>query len=192
MAREQKEQEHQDDPFSPQQQQEQPLQIQIAPGILTLSKTSAERFHQQMRAMILNTGYGAFEYLETINFFVKVKEYISGNKQSKIPEDKELIGFIREEIMKHPKGVFTTARGVKFEAAETGTSYDFSQCGDPVLIALEAQHEQISEALKSRKEFLKTVPIEGITTVDKESGEASTVYPPSKSSNSSYKVTLPK
>jgi len=170
----------------------QPQEIKIRAGILTLSKTSAEQFHQQMRTMILNTGYGAFEYLETINFFIKVKDFISGNKQSKIPEDKELISFIREEIMKHPKGVFTTPRGVKFEAAETGTQYDFSKCNDPILASLEAQHEQIAEQLKARKEFLRTLPIEGLTVVDEETGEGSKIYPPSKSSNSSYKVTLPR
>jgi hypothetical protein len=142
--------------------------------------------------MMLNTGFGACEYLETINFFAKVKDYISGNAQSKIPADKELVGFIRDEILKHPKGKFTTARGVIFEAAETGTSYDFSKCEDPMLIDLEVQKVEADERLKARKEFLKTVPIEGLTVVDEESGETSKVYPPSKSSNSSYKVSLPK
>jgi len=50
----------------------------------------------------------------------------------------------------------------------------------------------VDEALKARKEFLKTVPIEGLTVVDTASGETVTVYPPSKSSNSSYKVSLPR
>lgn len=186
MARSQQEQEYEA------HEQEQPREVQIVPGILTLSKTNAEQFHQSMRQMILNTGYGAFEYLETINFFAKVKDYISGNAQAKIPADKELVGFIRDEILKHPKGKFTTARGVIFEAAETGTSYDFSKCEDPILVALESQKSQVDEALKARKEFLKTVPIEGLTVVDTASGEAVTVYPPSKSSNSSYKVSLPK
>jgi hypothetical protein len=193
MARSQKEQEYHDDPFPPEQEQQKPDEIMILPGaILTLSKSNAEQFHQQMRQMILNTGYGAFEYLEAVNFFIKVKDYISGNKQAKIPEDAELKSFIREEIAKHPKGKLVTNRGVIFELAETGTAYDFSLCQDAVLDQFQADYDALAEKLKARKEFLKTVPIEGLTVVDTDTGEASQIFPPSKSSNSSYKVSLPK
>lgn len=170
-----------------------PQVIEILPGsILTLSKTNAQEFHRQTKAMIMETGYGIFEYLEVINFFIKIKSYISGDKQAKIPEDKEFIELVREEIGKHPKGKFTSARGVTFETAETGTAYDFGKCDDPVLVQLEADGAAITERLKARKEFLKTLPLEGLDVLDKDSGEVTKIFPPSKSSNSSYKITLPK
>lgn len=168
-----------------------PRSVEILPGsILVLNKANAADFHQRMKEMIRETGYGLFEYLEAIKFFEKVKACINGDKQAKIPEDKEFIGMIRDEILKYPKGVLTTERGVKFEAAETGTAYDFSQCNDASLLQLEQEAAAAADKLKERKEFLKKLPGAGIEVLDKETGEVASIYPPSKSSNSSYKITM--
>lgn len=168
-----------------------PIELQLQPGnILIISKASAKDFHDQMKAMIKDTGYGLFEYLEVVKFFEKIKEYISGNSQSKIEPDKEIIEMVREEVVKH-NGKYTTPRGVKFETAETGTRYDFTKCGDPVLDLLEDQAEELAEKIKQRREFLKTVPASGLEIHTGE-GELTTIYPPSKSSTSGYKITIPK
>lgn len=168
-----------------------PQELQLQPGaILVLSKASAKDFHEQMKSMIKDTGYGLFEYLEVVKFFEKIKEYISGNSQSKIEPDKELIEMVRDEVKKH-NGKYTTARGVKFEVAETGTKYDFSKCNDPELESLEDMLSKLNEKIKERKEFLKTVPGKGLE-IHRGDGELVTVYPPSKTSTSGYKVTIPK
>jgi hypothetical protein len=168
-----------------------PAELQLVPGnIITLSKQNAKEFHEDMKAMIRETGFGMFEYIEFITFCAKLKDQVNGNSQAGVPEDKELIGMIREEVGKYGK-TFTTPRGVKFELAETGSSYDFSQCNDPELASLEQQAKEFSEKLKERKEFLKTVPSKGLEIHSGE-GELVTIYPPSKSSKSSYKVSLPK
>jgi hypothetical protein len=168
-----------------------PQELQLVPGsIITLSKQNAKEFHQEMKAMIQETGYGMFEYIEFITFCAKLKDQVSGNSQAGIPEDKELINMLRDEVTKYGKS-FTTPRGVKFELAETGTAYDFSQCNDPELALLEQQAKELTEKVKARKEFLKTVPSKGLE-VHAGEGELVTVYPPSKSSKSSYKVILPK
>lgn len=168
-----------------------PQELQLTPGsIITFSKQNAKEFHDEMKAMIRDTGFGMFEYIEFITFCAKLKDQVNGNSQSGVPEDKELIGMIREEVGKYGKS-FTTPRGVKFELAETGSSYDFSQCNDPELALLEQQSKEVSEKLKQRKEFLKTVPSKGLE-IHNGDGELVTVYPPSKSSKSSYKVSLPK
>lgn len=138
--------------------------------------------------MIKDTGYGLFEYLEVVKFFEKVKDFINGNSQSKIEPDKEIIEMVREEVQKH-NGKYTTPRGVKFENAETGTSYDFSKCNDQELIDMEAQANDIKEKISARKEFLKTVPGKGLEVHSGE-GTLSTIYPPSKTSKSSFKVTF--
>lgn len=168
-----------------------PAELQIIPGhILTLSKTNAEAFHQQMKSVIKETGYGLFEYIEVIRFFEKLKDYVNGNSQSKIEPDRELVGMIRDEVQKYGK-VFTTPRGVKFELAETGTKYDYSNCNDQELVELEGQLEVLKEKVKTRQEFLKTVPQEGLDIITGH-GEPVKIFPPTKTSNSSFKVSLPK
>lgn len=170
-----------------------PHAVVIQPGdMIVLSKTNAQEFHQRMREMILETGYGMFEYLEVLKFFENVNKQVRGDSQSKIPEDKELIQAVRDELSKYEKGKYLSARGVKFEMAETGTTYDFSGCNDEELNRLEAKVSAAKEELKQRQEFLKTVKSEGLIITDSESGETYTVYPPLKTSKSSYKITLAK
>lgn len=168
-----------------------PQEIILAPGsIVTLSKTNAATFHQQMKDMIKDSGYGLFEYVEFLKFADKLKEQISGNSQSGIPEDKEFTSMVRDEVAKFGKSA-TTQRGVKIELAEVGNSYDFSKCDDPVLVQLEQEATAAAEKVKQRKDFLKTVPSQGLEVLV-DGGELITIYPPAKSSKSSYKVTLPR
>lgn len=77
----------------------------------------------------------------------------------------------------------------KFEIKEVGTKYDYSQCNDNTLKDLETAYASLGESLKARQKFLQTVPVSGMTLVT-EDGEAVTVYPPSKSSQTSVAVTL--
>jgi hypothetical protein len=166
-------------------------QLILSPeNIPVLSKTNAATFHAMARQKIFDTGNGLFEYLETINFCAALKDQINGNTQSKIPKDKELIDYVREQIkLMGEKEKFTTARGVKFENAETGTTYDFSNCNDPELVELETKEAEAKENVKQRKEFLKNLskPMD-IRFND----ELVTVYPATKTSNSAFKVSLPK
>lgn len=170
-------------------------QIILAPdNIPVLSKTNAATFHGLVKAKIFETGIGLFEYLETVKFFAAVDKVINGDSASKIQPDKEFIDYTGEQIkLNSDKDNFTTGRGVKFTVAETGTSYDFSNCNDPVLIRLEEQAKEAAEKVKQRKEFLKTVDSStGLVITDTDSGETITVYPPVKTSKSSFKISLPK
>lgn len=78
----------------------------------------------------------------------------------------------------------------KFEIKETGTKYDYSNCGDPTHQMLEQKVSSISEELKEREKFLKTLPAKGMVLLIEDTGEAITVYPPSKTSTTSVAVTL--
>ena len=161
-------------------------------NIPVLSKQNAATFHRQVKEMIFETGTGLFEYVEAVKFFAALDKQISGDSASKIEPDKEFIDYIREQIrLNGEKETITTSRGVKFQNAETGSNYDFSQCGDPELIELEAKAKDAADALKVRKEFLKALPMSGMDIITAD-GEAVKVYPPSKSSKSSFKVILPK
>lgn len=162
--------------------------------IIVISKEGAKDFHAKVKDRIKETGYGLFEYVELIKFFEKIKDIISGNSQSKNPEekegDKEFKDMIRTEIIKYGK-LYTTARGVKFELAETGTKYDYSKCNDSILESMIEDSILLAEKIKERQEFLKKAPAAGIE-IHVGDGDLVTMYPPSKSSTSSYKTTLPK
>jgi hypothetical protein len=97
---------------------------------------------------------------------------------------------VRDEVEKYGK-VYTAGSGAKIEVAEVGTKYDFSQCNDPILYQFEQRLQGAEEAVKQRKEFLKTVPLSGMDIIT-EDGEPVKVYPPSKSSKSSFKIELKK
>jgi hypothetical protein len=162
--------------------------------IPVLSKANAKSFHEMAKERIYEHG-GVFEYLEAIKFFAKLNDIVFGNSGAKIESDKEFVEYAIEEIKKNGNGgdksEYKTARGVKFTLAEVGTAYDFSKCNDPELIELEAKAKEANDALKARKEMLKMVPSSGMDLLTRDS-ELVRIYPPSKSSKSSFKISLPR
>jgi hypothetical protein len=121
----------------------------------------------------------AAEALSVMETFIKE---LRGNKQ--------FSDYVREEISKNGKQLETNS--AKLELAETGIKYSFDNCGDPIYQQLEQQLQSIEADLKDRKEFLKTVPASGLSIINEQTGEVSTIYPPSKQSTSTYKITLKK
>jgi hypothetical protein len=71
--------------------------------------------------------------------------------------------------------------GTKFEKCEVGVSYLFN---DPEL-------EEMERKVKERKELLKALK-EPITQVNEDTGETTILYPATKKSTSSFKITLAK
>lgn len=123
-------------------------------------------------------------YLEATERISAMKEYCDA-----IREDKDFIEGVREEIEKH--GKFTeTKNKTKVELAEVGTKYDFSVCNDAEYNLLLEKLEKAKQDLEIRKDFLKGIPTKGIDVVDEDTGEVSKIYPPVKTSSSSFKVTL--
>lgn len=78
----------------------------------------------------------------------------------------------------------------KIDIREVGTKYNFDNCNDPIYLEMKSESTAINEKVKSRETFLKTVSPEGMTIVDESTGEAVTIYPPSKTSTTSVVVTL--
>jgi hypothetical protein len=161
--------------------------------IPVLSKQNAATFHAKAKERIYEQG-GAFEYVEVIKFFAALDKEINGDSQSKKEPDKEFIEYLRDEIAKQGNGgdkaEFKTERGVKFTLAEVGTAYDFSKCNDPKYLDLLLAVEDAKTELKLYQDFLKTVPAKGLEVLRDD--ELITIYPPAKSSRSSFKVSLPR
>lgn len=108
-----------------------------------------------------------------------------------VKDSKEFKDYAREEIVKYPKA-FISESGAKIEAIEAGVKYDFSNCGDNEYFILDQKLLSAKNALKDRETFLKTVPEKGLVITDINTGETCQIFPPSKTSISTYKVTLAK
>jgi len=121
----------------------------------------------------------AAETLSKMEFLIK-----------EIKASKNFVDYVRDEVSKYGKEL-TTSTGVKIELAEVGTKYDYSQCNDEVLSELEFQLTIAEARVKERRDFLKTLPLSGIDVL-LDGGEVTRIFPPSKSSTSSFKTTLNK
>lgn len=99
--------------------------------------------------------------------------------------------YVIDELGKY-SGKFSTGSGTKIETCESGVKYNYDKCNDPVLADLYNQQRELDGRVKFRESFLKAVPPEGIDMTDVDSGELYKIYPPSKTSTTTYKVTLSK
>lgn len=122
--------------------------------------------------------------LESIEALSKMEYLIK-----EIKSNNSFIECVRDEVAKYGK-TFTTSTGTKIELAEVGVKYDFSNCGDVILMKLLKEQETLENAIKERKEFLKRVPLSGMEVLFED--EVIKVYPPAKSSTSSLKTTIAK
>jgi len=52
--------------------------------------------------------------------------------------------------------------------------------------------DQVESKIKAMKDFLKALPDEGMMVMNSTTGELEMVFPPIKTSTSSFKTTLPK
>lgn len=110
---------------------------------------------------------------------LKVMEEFVKDAREKLNE------FAIGELYKHPSGK-ASLHDTKIEIAETGVKYDYS--ADNVWRALKEESELASAMLKSREEMLKKIPT-GSQLVDSD-GEV--ITGPTKTSTTSYKITLAK
>jgi hypothetical protein len=143
-----------------------------------LTKTQLNIIAEDSVTKLIDSGY----ILESIEAFTKMEYLIK-----EIKSNKNFIDFARDEISKYGKN-YITETGTKIELAEVGVKYDFSYCGDIVLLKLLKEQETLENAIKERKEFLKHLPQSGTEVLFED--EVIKVYPASKSSSSSLKTTI--
>lgn len=107
-----------------------------------------------------------------------------------IKSDKDFIEYVRTEIGLFGKE-FKTTSGTKIELAEVGTKYNYDNCGDNEILELQREEKILSDKIKARQEFLKSLPVTGLEVLTAD-GELVKIYPPSKTSTSSIKTTIAK
>lgn len=121
--------------------------------------------------------------LEAVELVSVMEQFIK-----EVKANTEYIDSVRTEVEKY--GKIKETESMKIELAEVGVKYNFDVCGDPIIKDLQWQLDILEAEVKERKEFLKTVPSGGMSLVMED--EIVTIYPPAKSSTSSYKTTIKK
>lgn len=157
---------------------ENPAHISAMDVVWTLNKINAVALKEYIKEAILSGRSDVFRFLEGLTFIGKVAD--------EIKTDADIIDIVTSEIKKYGKE-YISQQGVKFDLAETGTRYNYSQTAEWVRLYTEEQ--DISKRRKLLEEKLKTIPA-GKLLVDPDTGE--TLTGPSKTSKSSFKITLPK
>lgn len=96
-----------------------------------------------------------------------------------------------DELHKYSAKEKIISYGTEFTLKETGVKYDYSNCGDYVLLDLMKQVEELNIKIKERQAFLKSIKdVEFI--VDTRTGELCEIKPPQKTSTTSYVITFAK
>ena len=144
-----------------------------------LTKTQIKVIAQSSVNELMNNGriLEAAEALTVMENFIK-----------EVRSSKDFTEYVREEVSKNGKDI-TNPSGAKIELSEKGI-YDYSGCNDSALIEVESNLVEIEKLISDRKAWLKTIPAKGMEVVIGD--EIVRVYPPTKTSTSSYKITLSK
>lgn len=154
-----------------------------APSLLSLFETNREQrqsFAQQVLGYVKDGGADPRQIL--------LQSKCITDMMSLITDDEEFKQMLITESEKN--GRRHEYMNAEFNIREAGVKYDYSNCNDTPYNELVAEKEKLDAKIKDRERFLKNVPTEGTTIVDESTGEAITVYPPSKSSKTIVSVTL--
>lgn len=100
-----------------------------------------------------------------------------------------LRSLILDAAGKQPGKEFSLYGAVMAEK-EAGTKYDYSKCGVQELIDAYFELANMKEKIKLMEDRLKLVPAGGQTIVNEETGEATRIFPPSKTSTTTLFVSL--
>jgi hypothetical protein len=147
------------------------------------SRGQLSRLVAEFRDEILNGNINPLQAAATLKALEDFVKELRGNCLVK--------DCIREELDKYLEKSIKYA-GCTFTKKAVGTRYDFSGCGDTELLRLQTRAEIASDALKTRQEFLKAIPAEGIDTFSQETGETFKLFPPVKISEDGFSISFDK
>lgn len=162
---------------------------------IQISEPSADMVAQNLFDKVMEGETTALQVAEMINFTSKVGEILK--KKEDITGKHKWNDLVREEIARHSNDGKSTvsAYGTKFSLTEAGTKYDYDVCEDPLWEYYDAEAKRIDKLKKAREKFLQSLsgpnPIGNVMIPETgEIFENVEVYPPSKTSTSTYKTEL--
>lgn len=144
-----------------------------------LNKTQIKLMADNSVAEIIDNG----RILEAVELVSVMEHFIK-----EVKSNPQYVECVCDEISKYGKNKETET--MKIELAEVGVKYNFDLCGDPIIKDLQWQLDNLEAKIKERKDFLKTIPSAGQPIIIED--EVVTIYPPVKTSTSSYKTTIKK
>lgn len=155
--------------------------MNLALSNLELFETTKAQRQDFVSQVISNIGDGNANPLK-VHLQVKCLEDLI----KQLTSSTEYRNFLLDEASKYGKSF--EFQNAKFETKEMGVKYDYSQCNDPIHASLEIQIEELTESLKNREKFLKSLSLEGQDILIDD--EVIRVYPPSKSSTTTISVNF--
>ena len=149
---------------------------------ITVLPSTVSQIHNFVDRFIQEMGGGCIEATK-VALQLKAMETLI----KKLRANPKIRDMIMESVDKETDKVFTID-GARFEKSETGTSYDFSNCGSSTWERLKKEEESLAVDLKAEEEKLKMLYYSDLEIADEETGEI--LNPPVKTSNSYVKITL--
>lgn len=156
---------------------EQDVGKELKLSICTPSKRFIEQRAYNIIQEVEDGKMDALELVVKCSAIVKMAELIKEGVQR----------YVLDDLSKHNGNAVLL--GAKIERKETGVKYDYTQT--PAWLALKAKEDAIAKERKELEEMLKKIP-KRMTDVDKDTGDMVEYVPATKSSTTSFAVTLSK
>jgi hypothetical protein len=162
---------------------------------LQISKNGVQQAADALYNKVLEGETSAVQVAEMINFVTQVATEVK--KKTDDMGKNAFVDLVRDQIKANSNGdgTYVTKYGTKLELAETAVSYAFDACKDPLWDFYDQEIKKMDKLKKNREKFLKTITKEypAGNILIPETGELHenvTLYPPIKTSTSSFKQTL--
>jgi hypothetical protein len=154
-----------------------------APSIVSLFETTKEERKSFVQQVVSNAVDGNANMLQ-LHKQVKAMEDIVKSILASPEYKNELLA----EAQKHGKSF--KYLNDDWSIKESPAQYDFDACNDPIYTELNNELTKLEERISTRKEFLKAIPIEGVTMVVEDTGEVLKIYPPIKKSTTIVTIKM--
>lgn len=164
---------------------------------LQVSQGGVQQAADALYGQVLEGTASAIQVAEMINFMAKVGEAVKGKSDEQ--GKNAFVDLVRSEIRANSSDdkKYTTKYGTVLELAETGVSYTYKACGDPLWNYYTYEIEKLKKLKETREKFLKTItqefPVGNVLIPETgELHEEVVLFPPIKTSISSFKQSLAK
>ena len=163
-------------------------------GVPSISKRSVSAVAEIMYNNILEGESSAISTAEFFKFTSEVEKRLK--ELSDENGNNDFVGMVRDEIERNSDGgnSYLSKFGTKLSAIEAGHKYDYTVCNDPIWNSLTAQIDELKSLIKKREDFLKVISTPTVMSItDPQTGEILEdveLYPPIKTSTSTFKVEL--
>lgn len=153
-------------------------------SLLSIFDTTKEQRRTFIAQVVDNVYEGDTSALQ-VHYQIKCLEDILKG----ITEDKRYKEAVVDDAAKHSEKPFEY-KNSEVAIREAGTKYDYDTCNDPKYNSLKKLFDKAKKDLDERQDYLKTIPAEGITIVDEDTGEICKVHKPIKTSTTSVTIRL--